>query len=72
MASKKGCFVLRKGKFFWVQLVMSHSNEPGGKEYYIPYGQYINEKEARKICQRQNRFALCLDCQWKKKAICQI
>jgi hypothetical protein len=54
-----------------VQLVMSHS-DMGGKEYYIAYGQYINEKEARKICQRQNRFALCMDCQWKKKALCQI
>ncbi len=71
MPSKKGCFVLRKGKFFWVQLVMSHQ-ESGGKEYYIAYGQYINEKEARKICQKQNRFALCMDCQWKKKSLCQI
>ena len=72
MPSKKGCFVTRKGKFYWVQLVMSHSMDAGGKEYFVAYGQYINEKEARKICQRQNSFALCVDCTWKKKAMCQI
>ena len=49
MPSKKGCFVLRKGKFYWVQLVMSHSMDAGGKEYHVAYGQYINEKKA--LCQ---------------------
>lgn len=71
MPVKKGAFIQRKGKFFMVQLVMSHQ-ESGGKEYLTVYGQYINDKEARKICQKQNRFVSCVDCPWVKTRQCQL
>lgn len=57
MVMAKGAFIIKRGKFFVVNLVI----ERAGTRAFTstPYGTYVTDKEARTKCAQINRVASC-------------
>ena len=61
MAYRRGAIIIKKGKFFIVNLIMGKTSN-GAITYTTPYGTYIHEKDAVAVCRNLNRVPSCSQC----------